>query len=91
MVSDRTQTISRAYRVLDEDTGAAFRASVFVCPEQKIRAKLIYPREIGRNLPEHVRLLEAFKFAKQTGKGVPANWVPGQPGINTDPENIGTI
>lgn len=91
MVSDRTQTISRAYRVLDENTGAAFRASIFICPEQKIRAKMIYPRDIGRNLPEHLRLLEAFKFAVQTGKGVPANWMPGQTGISTDPENIGNI
>lgn len=91
MLSDRTQVISRAYRVLDENTGAAFRASVFISPEQIIKAKLVYPREIGRNLPEHVRMLQAFQYAKQTGKGVPANWVPGQPGISTDPENIGNI
>ncbi len=91
MVSDRTQVISRAYRVLDENSGAAFRASIFITPEQTIWAKLIYPRNIGRNLPEHVRLLEAFKFAAQTGKGVPANWLPGQPGISTSPENIGEL
>lgn len=91
MVSDRTQVISRAYRVLDENTGAAFRASVFIDPDQIIRAKLIYPGNVGRNLPEHVRMLEAFRYAKQTGKGVPANWVPGQQGISTDPANIGNI
>lgn len=91
MVSDRTQVISRAYRVLDEHTGASFRASVFITPEQTIWAKLIYPVNVGRNLPEHVRLLEAFRYAEQTGKGVPANWIPGQPGVSTDPENIGEM
>jgi alkyl hydroperoxide reductase subunit AhpC len=91
MVSDRTQVISRAYRILDETTGACFRASVFIDPDGIIRAKLIYPGNVGRNLPEHVRMLQAFAYAKQTGKGVPANWVPGQQGVNTDPSNIGNI
>lgn len=91
MVSDRTHIISRAYRVLDESTGASFRASVFIDPEQVIRAKLVYPGKIGRNLPEHVRLLQALLFEKQTGKGVPANWMPGQQGINTDQSNSGNV
>lgn len=81
--------ISRAYRVLDETTGESFRASVFIDPEQIIRAKLVYPRKIGRNLPEHVRLLQALLYVKQTGKGVPANWMLGQQGFNTDQTNIG--
>lgn len=91
MVSDRTQVISRAYRVLDETTGACFRTSVFIDPEGIIRAKLTYPRNVGRNLPEHLRILQALEYAKQTGKGVPANWVPGQPGVSTNPSNIGNI
>lgn len=91
MLSDRTQAISRAYRVLDESTGAAFRASVFIDPDQIIRAKFIYPGNVGRNLPEHVRILEAIKYANQTGKVVPANWLPGEQGISPDPEKIGNV
>lgn len=91
MLSDRTQVISRAYRVLDESAGAAFRASIFISPDQIIKAKFVYPREIGRNLPEHLRMLQAFRYAEQTGQGVPANWVPGQQGISDDPANIGNI
>jgi len=91
MVSDRTQVISRAYRVLNAASGASFRTSVFIDPEGIIRTKLTYPDDVGRNLPEHVRILQALQFAKQTGEGVPANWMPGQPGISTDPSNIGKI
>lgn len=91
MLSDRNHVISRAYRVLDENSGAAFRASVFIDPDQTIVSKLIYPREIGRNLPEHVRILQGIIYARQTGEGVPANWVPGQPGIKPDPNFIGKI
>lgn len=90
-MSDRNQEISRAYRVLDEKSGAAFRASFFIDPEQIIRAKFIYPREVGRNLDEHVRLLKGLQYANQTGKGVPANWEPGEPGIIRDPKKIGKI
>ncbi len=78
LLSDRTHAISQSYRVLDEKTGAAFRASFFIDPEQIIVAKLVYPREVGRNLYEHVRLMQALQHAKNTGKGVPANWMPDQ-------------
>lgn len=91
MLSDRNQEISRAYRVLDEHSGAAFRASFFIDPDQIISSKLIYPREVGRNLAEHVRLLKGIQYAKQTGEGVPANWKPGEPGIIREPQKIGHI
>ncbi|UOE56393.1 peroxiredoxin [Cytobacillus oceanisediminis] len=91
MVSDRTHQISRAYRVLDEKSGAAVRASVFIDPNGIIAAKLIYPGEVGRNLHEHVRIMQGIQYAQQTGKGVPANWQPGQTGINIDPNLIGKI
>jgi NADH-dependent peroxiredoxin subunit C len=91
LLSDRTQEISRAYRVLDENSGASLRASFFISPEQIISAKFIYPKEVGRNLHEHVRLWAGLQEAKKTGKGIPADWVPGQPGIIRDPKNIGHI
>lgn len=91
LVSDRNQEISRAYRVLNEESGAAFRASFFIDPEQIILAKFIYPREVGRNLGEHIRLLKGLQYAKKTGEGLPANWVPGEPGIVRDPQKIGHI
>jgi peroxiredoxin (alkyl hydroperoxide reductase subunit C) len=91
MVSDRTHTISRAYRVLDEKSGAAVRASVFIDLNGIISAKLIYPGEVGRNLHEHVRIMQGIQYAQQTGQGVPANWKPGEPGITRDPNLIGKI
>jgi len=91
LVSDRNQAISRAYRVLDPDSGAAVRASVIVNPEGMIEAKLVYPREVGRNVPEVVRTIEALQFHRRTGLGAPANWVPGTPGIRRDIADAGKI
>lgn len=91
MLSDRNHEISRAYRVLDGHSGASFRASFFIDEKRIIRAKFIYPREVGRNLNEHIRLLKGLQHASQTGQGVPANWKPGDPGIKRDPNMIGKI
>jgi len=89
LVSDRNQRMSRAYRVLDEHSGAAVRATVVVDPKGIIASKTVYPKEVGRNLHELVRLFEAIQYNQQTGLGVPANWTPGQPGIRRDIANAG--
>ena len=91
LLSDRNHEISRAYRVLDEPSGACFRASFFIDESQIIRAKFIYPQEVGRNAEEHLRLLKGLQYAKQTGKGVPADWKPGEPGMGSDSDMIGKI
>jgi NADH-dependent peroxiredoxin subunit C len=91
LVSDRTHTISKAYRVLNPKTGAAFRASLIIDPEGVIVSKLVNPLEVGRNVYEILRLLQGIQYGRQTGEVVPANWVPGQKGINRDTHIIGKI
>jgi NADH-dependent peroxiredoxin subunit C len=91
LVSDRTHEISKAYRVLNEQTGATFRATVIIDPEGTIVTKMIYPLEVGRNVYEILRVIQGVQYARRTQEGVPANWVPGQPGIVRDPKYIGRI
>ncbi|OAT82479.1 alkyl hydroperoxide reductase [Bacillus sp. MKU004] len=91
LLSDRTHQISKTYRVLNEKTGATLRATIIINPEGKIVTKLVNPLEVGRNVYEILRIIEGLQYNRRTGKGVPANWVPGQPGISRDPKNIGKI
>lgn len=91
LLSDRNHQISRAYTVLDEESGTAFRATVIVDPEGIIVSKQIYPREIGRNSYEILRMLQGIQYGRQNQLGVPANWVPGMPGIKRKTEDIGRI
>jgi NADH-dependent peroxiredoxin subunit C len=77
--------------VLDEKAGVAMRSTVIVNPEGVIDAKIVYPSEVGRYVPETVRLLEGLQYARQTGLGIPANWVPGMPGIKRDIKRAGEI
>lgn len=91
LLSDRTHQISKAYRVLNEKTGTAFRATIIIDPEGTIAAKFVNPPEVGRNTWEILRVIEAIQYSRRTGEGVPANWLPGQPGIIRDPKYIGRI
>lgn len=91
LVSDRTQQISKAYRVLNESTGATFRATIMIDPEGKIVSRFVNPPEVGRNVHEILRVILGIQYSRKTGKGVPANWVPGQSGIIRDPRYIGRI
>jgi alkyl hydroperoxide reductase subunit AhpC len=76
IISDRNQQICRSYRVLDTKTGTAHRAVVYIDPKGIIQAKLVYPKEVGRNSAEILRLLQALQYNYKTGKGVPVNWTP---------------
>lgn len=91
LVSDRTHQISKAYRVLNEKAGAALRATIIVDPDGMIVTRFVNPLEVGRNVYEILRIIQALEYNRKTGKGVPANWVPGQPGISKDYKKIGKI
>ncbi|SEA04657.1 peroxiredoxin (alkyl hydroperoxide reductase subunit C) [Thalassobacillus cyri] len=91
LVSDRTHSISKAYRAFNPKTGAAFRVTTIIDPEGIIAAKLVNPPEVGRIVPEILRLIQGIQYGRRTGEGVPANWVPGQPGIKRDLSMIGKI
>jgi NADH-dependent peroxiredoxin subunit C len=91
LVSDRNQMISRAYRVLNPNAGAAMRGTVIIDPQGVIKAKFVYPPEVGRNAFEILRLLQGLRYNLETGQGVPANWVSGQAGIVPDTGMIGEV
>lgn len=78
LLSDPTRETSRAYGVLDEADGRAFRASFVVSPEGKIAYALVSPMNVGRSVDETLRVLEAL----QTGRLCPADWKPGDPTLD---------
>lgn len=91
MLSDRNGAISRAYWVLDEEKGVAYRASFIIDPKGRIRYYSVYPREVGRNVWEIIRVLQGIQYGEMTGEGLPASWEPGMPGIKRDFRLVGTI
>lgn len=64
-------------------------ATFIINPQGRVKYYCVYPREVGRNVDEIIRVLQAIQYAAATGEGVPAQWQPGQPGCicyyKTDP------
>jgi len=80
LISDPTRETCRAYGVLNEADGRAFRATFLVSPEGKIAHILVSPMNVGRSVGETFRVLEAL----QTGQLCPADWRPGEPTLDPD-------
>jgi alkyl hydroperoxide reductase subunit AhpC len=74
LLADRTQTIARAYGVLVEDEGIALRGLFLIDSEGVLQYTAIHNMNIGRNVTETLRVLEAL----QTGGLCPSDWKPGQ-------------
>lgn len=89
LLSDRTHEVTKRYGVLNEKTGAAYRATFIIDPEGRIQSWLVNGQPVGRNIDEIIRLIQALQYNRITGLGVPADWNPGDPGISTDWENVG--
>lgn len=91
LFSDRTLNVSRSYGVLDEQSASSYRATFILDPHGKVKLSQIYPFEVGRNIDELIRVLQALQYTMDSGKGTPANWKPGQSGIASDLKLAGTI
>ncbi|MEM3577302.1 MAG: peroxiredoxin [Candidatus Bathyarchaeia archaeon] len=56
---------------------AAVRAVFFIDPEMKLRAMIYYPLNVGRNMDEILRVIDALQTADKHKVALPANWRPG--------------
>ena len=80
LLSDPTRVTCRAYGILDETDGRAFRATFIVSPEGRIAYVVVSPMNVGRSVDETLRVLEAL----QTGRLCPADWRSGEPTLDQD-------
>ncbi|MGZ4032184.1 MAG: peroxiredoxin [Tumebacillaceae bacterium] len=74
LASDINKTLARDLGVLIEDAGIALRGLFIIDPEGVIQHATINNLNVGRNVDETLRVLEAC----QSGGLCPANWKPGQ-------------
>lgn len=74
LVSDLTKAMSRDYNVLIEKEGFATRATFIIDQEGKIQYMGIHNTNVGRDVNEILRVLEALQSGELCGAG----WKPGQ-------------
>lgn len=75
MLADPTGALSRAFGVMIEEEGMAYRGTFLVNPEGQIKIAEIHDNGIGRNADELLRKVEAAQFvATHVGEVCPAKW-----------------
>ncbi|KAF0236817.1 MAG: peroxiredoxin [Prolixibacteraceae bacterium] len=79
IIDDHEKSASRLYGMLHEpvSTNRDVRGVFIIDPKNKVRSVNFYPMEVGRNLDEMVRLIEALQTVDKTKVLTPANWEKG--------------
>lgn len=85
VIADTTGKIARLYGMSTIDNSSCVRTVYIIDPAGTIRASLNYPKEIGRNIFEILRLLTALQTSDTQNVVTPANWEEGTPTIVKSP------
>ena len=82
--------MSKLYGMLqpNESETAAVRAVFFIDPSRKIRLIMYYPLNVGRNMDEILRVLEALQTADKNSVALPLNWQKGQKVVVPPPKTL---
>ena len=90
IIADIDMKVSKLYGMLqpNESETAAVRAVFFIDPKKKIRLIMYYPLNIGRNMDEILRALEALQFSDKNGVACPLDWRKGDKAIVLPPKNL---
>ena len=81
MVADLTKAISRDYGVLT-DEGVSLRATFLVDRDGIVRHATVNDMDLGRNIQELLRTLDAVRHIDDTGELCPANWGTSGSGVS---------
>ncbi|XP_013786087.1 peroxiredoxin 1-like [Limulus polyphemus] len=85
LLADKNLDIARAYGVLKEDEGIAFRGLFIIDEHQKLRQITVNDLPVGRSVDETLRLVQAFQFTDKHGEVCPAGWKPGDDTMKPNP------
>jgi len=88
MIADNNAAVAAKYGMIHPGTSATatVRAVFFIDPKRVVRALVYYPLNIGRNVDEMMRVVDALQTADQHGVACPVNWKPGDEVIVPPPK-----
>ncbi|MGE4194509.1 MAG: peroxiredoxin [Pseudodesulfovibrio sp.] len=92
MAADPTGEVSRFFDVWDYETGLALRGTFIISPEGVLASSEINFYNVGRNVDELVRKMEANNYLKDHPAEVcPAKWTPGEKTLTPNDEMVGKV
>ena len=88
VIADMDLKISKLYGMIHPETSETktVRAVFIIDPHGIIRTILYYPQTVGRNIKEILRILIALQTNDMFNLSVPADWMPGEPVIESSPQ-----
>ena len=90
IIADRNGQIARKYGMIANDINNTETVrNVFVIDDKGVvRTILIYPMNVGRFIPEIIRIVQALQMADCAKGATAANWMPNQPVIVPIPQTF---
>jgi alkyl hydroperoxide reductase subunit AhpC len=81
IIADDKRTIASAYGMIHPAGERSFtiRAVFIIDPRNTIRAMISYPKSVGRNFAEILRVIDALQATDRDPVLTPADWMPGEP------------
>ncbi|MEM2094394.1 MAG: peroxiredoxin [Candidatus Bathyarchaeia archaeon] len=88
IIADLTMEVANKFGMIhpEESATSAVRAVFVIDPQAIIRAIIYYPLNVGRNMQEILRLIDALQTADKHKVALPANWKPGDKVIVPPPQ-----
>jgi len=90
IIADLDMKVSKLYGMLqpNESETAAVRAVFFIDPSKKIRLIMYYPLNVGRNMDEILRALDALQVSDKNSVAMPLDWKRGDKVIVPPPKTL---
>jgi len=81
LVEDPTMEIGRAFGMVGEDArdASAIRSTYVIDPDGVVQAITTYPTNVGRSVPELLRLVAALQATWRSAQLAPEGWQQGDP------------
>jgi len=91
IIADLDMKVSSLYGMIHSHSSdtAAVRAVFYIDPKRTVRAMIYYPLNVGRNMDEVLRVVDALQMVDEQGLAAPADWRPGDPAIVPPPKTAG--
>ena len=79
IVADPDHRVAELYDMIHPGAGdtSTVRSVFIVDPDDKVRLMLTYPKSVGRNFDEIVRVIDALQATDENPIATPADWEPG--------------
>jgi len=88
LISDLNKDLARAFQVLNEDEGIAYRGLFLMDKAGVVRHQVVNDLPLGRSVDEALRMVDALIFHEENGEVCPANWQNGKKSMQATDEGL---